>query len=209
MLSHCQHKLICMGLEWLIYYCTEILFLLFVSREEFSKSVSCTGSGDPHNLDEMGEKLCTVLDAWRVRVLFAIAIFKELRAKKKWKRQKKIIISDTSTKICLHFKMISIYISYELIHVCLRPPRIPHASLLSYILFIYYYIFFHIPYIDYGGPSQSRQCMGNTAIYSNSWNEFQGCFFRPNARKRITNYCNIQVKKRTKIPQQLRDTFDG
>ena len=42
---------------------------------------------------------------------------------------------DTSTKICLHFKMISIYILYELVHVCSCPPRTPtpHASLLSFL----------------------------------------------------------------------------
>ena len=34
----------------------------------------------------------------------------------------------------MHFKMISIYVSYELIHARLRPPRtpIPHAGLLSF-----------------------------------------------------------------------------
>ena len=35
------------------------------------------------------------------------------------------VISDTSTKICVHFKMISISISYELIHVCSLRPRTP------------------------------------------------------------------------------------
>ena len=50
--------------------------------------------------------------------------------------QKKSFISDTFTKTCLNFKSISIYISYELIHVCLRPPRtpIPHAGLLSFLI---------------------------------------------------------------------------
>ena len=39
-----RHELFCMGLEWrFIYYCKEILFSSFVSREELSKSESCRG----------------------------------------------------------------------------------------------------------------------------------------------------------------------
>ena len=57
-----------------------------------------------------------------------IAIFKV-------SQEKKNIIGDTSQKIFLHFKMISIYISYELIHLCSRPPRTPtpQTSLLSFL----------------------------------------------------------------------------
>ena len=72
------------------------------------------------------------LDAWRARVRFCDCHFQGITCKKKPKQNS---ISDTSTKICLHFKMISIYISYELIHACLRPPRtpIPYAGLLSFL----------------------------------------------------------------------------
>ena len=50
-------------------------------------------------------------------------------------QKQKNIISDTSTKICLHLKIISIYILYELIHACSRPLRTPtpQASLLSFL----------------------------------------------------------------------------
>ena len=70
-------------------------------------------------------------DAWKARVGFCGCHFQGVMCKK----SNQILISDTSTKICLHFKMISIYISYELIHACFCPPRtpIPHAGLLSFL----------------------------------------------------------------------------
>ena len=68
-------------------------------------------------------------DTWREQVGFCDCHFQGLMCKKIYT----YII--TSTKICLHFKMISIYISYELIHACSHPPRTPtpRASLLSFL----------------------------------------------------------------------------
>ena len=70
------------------------------------------------------------LDAWRAWVRFCNGHFQAVMCEKKV-----TIISDTSAKICLHFKMMSIYISYELIHAFSCPPRTPTppASLLSFL----------------------------------------------------------------------------
>ena len=66
-------------------------------------------------------------------IRFTLCVYDQPYIQRVWGDDGEVTIS--SLCLCLDFKMISIYISYELIHACSHPPRTPtpHASLLSFV----------------------------------------------------------------------------